>query len=416
MPDFPPSLSLRIRLRQKLGRLRRSPAARGAIGFLALQARRLRQKTLRRFVRGVWLHTGDYLAHAASERPGFSFPAALPSGRIVIDPPTFARNSSVNSGGGRIVINYPQPVVTVLARPWVVGSDGAIVGRDRRLLWDLSYTWPGMASSHPIYHRRALNAVELPGRTVTLATMAADTNYFHFLLNSLARLAYLDRVSGLEPADRYLVSGPVTAFVADALGLFGIPRHRLIGTAGQDAFRPESLIAPPLVPDPFVVPAEACAFLRRHVLAALPPRSRSRRRILVDRTDAATRRIANLEELRPLLADLDIQPVQLAGLSLAAQAALFNDAELVMASHGAALANVIFCEPGTRVLQILAPGMMEREYRAVSQHARLHHDYVVARFATPADAHLPRKHRDLVLPPRLLRALVADRGSYAATA
>ena len=67
-----------------------------------------------------------------------------------------------------------------------------------------------------------------------------------------------------------------------------------------------------------------------------------------------------------------------------------------------ALSNLVFCERGTRVLQILAPGMMEREYRTLSHHGRLRHDYVVAQFATTEDERLPVKDRDLVLDPEFI--------------
>jgi capsular polysaccharide biosynthesis protein len=223
------------------------------------------------------------------------------------------------------------------------------------------------------------------------------------------------RTRALDVADRFLVSGCVDNFTADALALFGIPRDRLVGTNDSAAFRPDLLLAPPLLVDPFVVPAHVCDFIRSAVLRSLPPRRRQRRRIFVDRSDAVRRRIVNLDALQPTLAAFGIETVRLAGRSLSEQAALFNECGLVIANHGAALANLVFCEPGTRVLQILAPGMMEREYRTVSQHGRLRHDYLVARFASDADAHLPRKHRDLRLSPALLRRVLDADASVSST-
>lgn len=391
------------RLRRALGKIRRSAPVTRTTGFFALQARRARQRLSSRFVRGVWLDTGKYVASAPRGVFGIYHRDIEPAGETTIASPTFAPRPPPLIPGGSIHLSWRSRGLAILQRPWVVGSTGAVIGTDRRLLWDLSYQWPGQPHRHTSYDLGDLAAVDLSGSTATLAAMGADENYFHFLLNSVARLAYLRRAAHQFAApDRYLLSGRVTPFVAETLALFGIPRERIVGTADYPAVRPDHLIAPPLVYHPFVVPLHICEFLRSEILAALPPRRRKLRRIFIDRSDAAARRIQNLDALRPLLEDFDIEVMRLSGRSVLEQAALFNEAELIIANHGAALANLVFCEPGTRVFQILAPGMMEREYRTISQHGRLRHDYIVAEFASLDDLHLPRKQRDLILSSKIL--------------
>jgi capsular polysaccharide biosynthesis protein len=39
-------------------------------------------------------------------------------------------------------------------------------------------------------------------------------------------------------------------------------------------------------------------------------------------------------------------------MSVFDQAALFNSADVIVAAHGAGLSNLVFCEPGTLVLEI----------------------------------------------------------------
>jgi capsular polysaccharide biosynthesis protein len=290
----------------------------------------------------------------------------------------------------------------------VLGDDGAVVAPDRRLLWDLSYHWPGRPHRHPVYAIDRPSARWLPGSTVTLAAMGAATNYFHFLCNSLARLAYLPEPDGRSFAvDRFLVSGAVTPLVAEALGLLGIPRERITGTADLPASRPERLIVPPLVSPTFVIPPHVCDFLHERFVTTSGARDGAgRRRLFIDRSDAPRRRIRNLPALRSLLDEMGFEVVRLSGLGLAEQVRLFHDAELVVANHGAALANLVFCRPGTRVLQVLAPGMTEREYRTISQHRRLDHDYLCGDFFSSDDAALPCKDRDLVLDPARLRSVL----------
>ena len=401
------SFSSAVRVRRALGRLRRSAAIEHTTTVFSLYRRGATQRLRRRFVRGVWLHTEDYLR--AYPQHGTYTQVADTGSDISVGPPTFVPHPPADFPGGSIHIRRHPQGIAELHRPWVFGSNGAVIGADRHLLWDLSYEWPGRPARHPAYALTRPRAIELPGTTVILAAMAADRNYFHFLLNSVARLAYFEQLPLPAVPDRYLVTGVVSPMVRQAFALVGIERDRLLGTSAAPLWRPHRLIAPPLVHHPFVVPPEVCQFLRRRILPQLMPGG-SRRRIFIDRSDAPTRRVANLPELQPVLDAFGVEVVRLSGLSLAEQAELFRDAELIIANHGAALANLIFCEPGTRVLQLLAPGMMEREYRTLSQHGGLDHDYMVAPFAKTSDAHLPRKDRDLALPPEMLRQVLSAEG------
>ncbi len=402
-----PTASSALKMRRALGRLRRSAAVENTANFFALHRRRAQQRLHGRFVRGTWLHTADYLS--AHPDRGRYHSGAEPGGRTYVPPPTFLSSTPVDAPGNHIRFTRRPAGIAELVRPWVVGHSGAVIGSDRHLLWDLSYEWPGRPQSHTTYQLTHLDAAPLPGITLTLAAMSAEKNYFHLLLNSLARLAYLSALPAHLSPDRYLISGPVTPFISEALALFRIDRARIIGTTDFPASRPELLLAPPLVNHPFVVPAQVCEFLHRSIVGARPVPTQ-RRRIFIDRSDACYRRIVNFDDLLPTLNSLGLEPIQLAGRSLAEQAALFHDASLVVANHGAALSNLVFCSPGTRVIQILAPGMMEREYRTISHHGHLQHDYLVAQFAHSSDAHLPRKDRDLILSPdSLLRAVESNR-------
>jgi len=396
-----------VRLRRALGNIRRSNAVSSTTQYFGLQRRRVQQRLRARFVRGVHLRTVDYLDFHVGSDLGQYFPMVGFDGTTRIEAPTFVPAPPHERIGGRINLFSGPHGVAVLNRPWVVGCYGAVLGQDQKLLWDLSYEWPGQPQHHSCYDLDSVTAQDLPGTTATLAAMGADQNYFHLILNSVARLVYLEQLGLPLPVDQYLIAGEVTPVIADVLDIFGIPRSRLRGTAEAQAFRPEQLIAPPVIQHPFVVPAHVANFVRSKVLAHLPVSASPLRRIFIDRSDAPTRRIANLAELRPVFTEFGIEVVRPTSHSLAEQATFFRDANLVISNHGAALTNLVFCQPGTRVLQVLAPGMMEREYRTLSQHGRLNHDYVVADFASPADAHLALKQRDLVIPPKLLRQILA---------
>lgn len=326
---------------------------------------------------------------------------------LLIARPSFVPTSRAEAFGGVVCEESDGHAMAFLRGAWLIGAGGAVIARNRELLWDLSYEWPGYPGHHTSYELSEVCGVNLPGASVTLAAMAADSNYFHFLLNSVARLVYVAAMPELSP-QYYVVSGAVTDFTADTFALFGISRDRLRGIEEGRVIRPERLVAPPLVHHPFVVPAHVCEFIRSQVLAHVPAPSGARRRIMIDRSDATSRRIVNFTELQPVLEEFNIELVRLKGRPVREQAQVFRDAELVIANHGAALTNLVFCDPGTRVLQVLAPGMMEREYRTICQHRGLRHDYLVADFAIATDRSLPLKQRDLQLSAAELRSVLAN--------
>lgn len=78
-----------------------------------------------------------------------------------------------------------------------------------------------------------------------------------------------------------------------------------------------------------------------------------------------------LEIVRPELVD-----VVLENATLAEQMALFASADVIIAQHGAALANVIWCQPGTRVIEIAPRGYKDWIFSSLSKAFDLDHRLV----------------------------------------
>ena len=77
------------------------------------------------------------------------------------------------------------------------------------------------------------------------------------------------------------------------------------------------------------------------------------------RTSGSQRRsIENFTEVRMALeaACGDVANVVLENMTLSEQITLFSSSDIVVAQHGAALANIVWCRPGTRVIEIAPPG------------------------------------------------------------
>jgi capsular polysaccharide biosynthesis protein len=94
-------------------------------------------------------------------------------------------------------------------------------------------------------------------------------------------------------------------------------------------------------------------------------------------------------------------------LSFAEQARLFAGAEAVVAPHGAALANAVFCRPGTRIVELFAPGYVNVCYWALANQVGLDYRYLLARGVADGTG---RPTADLLVDPTALEATLAAAG------
>jgi hypothetical protein len=74
--------------------------------------------------------------------------------------------------------------------------------------------------------------------------------------------------------------------------------------------------------------------------------------IFISRSKAQYRRISNEVSLMEFLSKKGFVSFNLEDLSVYDQAALFNNAEIIIGPHGAGWANLIFCKPGTMIIEI----------------------------------------------------------------
>ena len=84
------------------------------------------------------------------------------------------------------------------------------------------------------------------------------------------------------------------------------------------------------------------------------PRARTRR-LLISRADSPVRRIANEAAVQQALAPFGFETIVPGRMAFEDQIAAFRDATHIVGPHGAGLANILFCAPGTRVLEVFHP-------------------------------------------------------------
>lgn len=278
----------------------------------------------------------------------------------------------------------PRTFVAEIPGARVYGDCGAVISPDDRLVLDVSGEMTMPRFEHSIFFRfRLPRAVRLPGKSTVLAT-AGRANYSHWMCDSLPRLELL-RKAGFrwEDIDHFLV-GEFTPFQKETLELLGIdPARRRLCTPSSH-FRCETLIVsslPGMIGHP---PPWAGDFLREMLLgtsqgAAGALDARAGKRIYISRAGARFRRVLNEVEVIATLQREGFTVVKLETLSVAAQARLFSEAEVVVSPHGAGLTNILFCQPGAVVVEIFSPRCVIPAYYGMASRGHLRYGYVLGR-------------------------------------
>jgi capsular polysaccharide biosynthesis protein len=98
------------------------------------------------------------------------------------------------------------------------------------------------------------------------------------------------------------------------------------------------------------MPASALQAARARAFARLPQAGSPTRHVLV--LPQAPRAFSNQAAVEQIAARAGLDIVDLASLDMAAQIELFRHARLIVAAHGGALANLLFCPPGAAVVEL----------------------------------------------------------------
>lgn len=292
--------------------------------------------------------------------------------------PSFQRDS----------VTVPPAFVAVLpdGRYWVAEDRSfAVIAPDNKLIRDISLQYHVPNASHAALKRPVMREPAAIGENVAVLSFIWDSNYYHWLGEVVARLHLLER-SGLE-IDKYIINGKGgAAFQEETLALLGLPKHKIVKSRRGMHVKAKRLIVPSLEPfylQPFLphsLAGWAIRYLRTELAGLIRPAPvPGKRRIYVSRGDAKHRRVTNENQLLQLLAPHGFQTVLPGRMTVAEQIRTFASAELIVAPHGAGLANLLFCRPGARVLELFAPNYVNPLYWYMSSQAGLDYGYLIGK-------------------------------------
>ncbi len=191
----------------------------------------------------------------------------------------------------------------------------------------------------------------------TVCHFAFSKKYYHCLIDLVPRLYAASRI----PGDVTLVmperSVPLTR---ELFELFRPDNVRYEFTAARRV-RSERMVVIPYVTLPgfgYLRP-ECVAYLRGCVerkFAAKDTGGPSR--FYISRSRAKHRRVTNEDQLAPMLKSFGVEIIQAEKLSISEQIALFRQAKLIVAPHGAGLSNILFSRDAS-IVELYPNGLVD---------------------------------------------------------
>lgn len=197
--------------------------------------------------------------------------------------------------------------------------------------------------------------LRLKGRAFLLFNDAAS-NFYHWHCDVLPRLLVAQRAGkSVADFDWFVTDRLYQPFHRETLGAFGIPPEKVIVGTKHRLIEADVLCATSLYDRSGMVHREGLSFVRDTLLRhfSITDEAPGTRRLFISRQQANWRRIENWNDIEPILADYGFEIVVSEQLSMSEQIRLFRAAGHIIAGHGAGLTNLMYCQPGTRVLEML---------------------------------------------------------------
>lgn len=288
-------------------------------------------------------------------------------------------------------IHRPAMYVYRIANGLYHGYRGAVIDNQQRVLRDLLDATPGplgetLTKTEPFF---------CSGNAMVLSS---GRNYFHWLIKMLPRLHLFER-TGVLPAgmDAVLINEPTPA-QGEAYARGRLPVKLLRIVRSRDFWCCRQMYVSSI---PHDVPPWAVAFLRK-LFGPVPPADNARAVYLM-RGATARRAVQNESDICEHLAKRGIIAVDFSRRSFIEQMQIIGNADVIVAPHGSALANLVFARTGTRLLEIFANSENQKCYWMLARHRQLSYHYFVAD-AVPK-GHNPNQFDMIIRREKLDRAL-----------
>jgi capsular polysaccharide biosynthesis protein len=265
---------------------------------------------------------------------------------------------------GEVTVAAPKIIQLYGARYWGYNA-GVIIGRDNKLLHDLSPDVWGIESHRAFAQWRYPPCRHIKGVVAVLSTAEADRNYWHWTYELLPRIHYLAKANfGPETVDYYVINHRGRPFQLEALPRLGLPPEKILLADERLHFTADHLLTTSLKTGQLQISRRDTNWLRDDFGAVQD--TRPFRRLYLSRRGCAFRRILNESEIEPILRAQKFEIFEPDKLSLAEQITRFAEAKVIVGPHGSAFTNTVFASPEAVIAEVIPESYVDPAFWAVS--------------------------------------------------
>ncbi len=280
--------------------------------------------------------------------------------------------------------------VAVLPGGRVVGPGIVLAPDGRTLARDVSVDFGKGPDEHWLLASSNIKpAQSIAGPTAVIAS-ALGSGYSHWLLDELPRLLTLGGV-GFGT----LIAHAAPPFSRAALQLHGYA-GALVEPGRYTHFQCETLFVPSLVGEVGHPTPETTRLLTEFATPLFQTTAPFGERLYLTRANARRRRIANEAALWSTLEAAGFVQLALETLTWPEQINAFRHAKVVVAPHGAGLANLVFCPPGTKVVELFNRSYVHWTYWQLAALQGLDYRPIVAPGGEPLSHTMASNRLDIV--------------------
>jgi len=276
-------------------------------------------------------------------------------------------------------------------RAWADIATTAAITSDNKLVTDISMGCPELV----ITSDKLPPPEHVEGNVAFLSARWGGAAYFHWMFDVVTRFHLLQQSGLMDSIDKFALNACDSAYEKETLNSLGITPDQILESRYHPHFTADKLIVPSICDGAAGTSKWKCEYLRRMFLnEKLSLKTDYSERIYISREKASYRRIVNEKDVIGCLEKFGFRTVKLETMSVAEQAACLAAAKVVVAPHGGGLTNLVFCSPGTKVIEIFSPIYVPNCFWIISNLCDLKHYYLIAQLFDDPTQKYPG-HKDM---------------------
>jgi len=260
-----------------------------------------------------------------------------------------------------------------LSHGQVFGPTPAVCDKENQLILEASCDWGKSPSELGIVKRFWFpTATQLPGKTLLASCLGSET-YFHWMTDAMPMLLWEKEKNLLNDYDHFLVHPMFKKFHQESMKYLGISSKKIKFLNKHKRYACETLVLHTRHHVSGRIPKNTIRKIKTFLDPAEPCPQKPVKRIAVLRTGNASRKIENANEIISKLEKNSFKLYQPDHYSIKEQVNIFKKANIVVANHGSALTNIIFCRRGTQVVELFPSNYVNPCYRHIALQTGLKH-------------------------------------------